>query len=222
MRKGLKASDLAWLNEMSLDQTLKVGQRIKLPHQEFLDAGREAKNKFLALAHYMDSHGGKLPPNPANPPSLESQILDSNWKRESKNGYDFYMDMLARVRKVHGQLFLGPTTARSRFNQIQAGKPDRRSGDDGGHFIAARFNGPNDSFNHFAQDANFNRSAYKALENSWANDLRAGKKVFVDIILQYAGTSRRPYRLTVTWYVNGERNLRNFPNEPREASNGRR
>ncbi|MFB9047965.1 DNA/RNA non-specific endonuclease [Sphingobium indicum] len=142
--------------------------------------------------------------------------------RESKNGYDFYMDMLARVKKVHGQLFLGPTTARSRFNQIQAGKPDRRSGDDGGHFIAARFNGPNDNFNHFAQDANFNRSAYKALENSWANDLRAGKKVFVDIIPQYAGTSRRPYRLTVTWYVNGERNLRNFPNEPRGASNGRR
>src|SRR3546814_5634025 len=95
--------------------------------------------------------------------------------RESKNGYDFYMDMLARVRKVHGQLFLGPTTARSRFNQIQAGKPDRRSGDDRGHFIAARFTVPNDSFNHFPQDANFNRSASKALENSWANDLRAGR-----------------------------------------------
>ena len=87
-RKGLTVRDLAWLNQHPLDRPLRIGQRIKLPHQAYLDAGQAARTKFLALAHYMDTHGGKLPPDPANPPSLESQILDTNWRKETKNGYD--------------------------------------------------------------------------------------------------------------------------------------
>lgn len=78
-RQGLTAADLAWLNSMPIDQPLQIGQRLKVPHQAYLDAGRAAKNKFVALAHYMDTHGGALPPNPADPQSLESQLLDSNW-----------------------------------------------------------------------------------------------------------------------------------------------
>ncbi|KEQ51648.1 DNA/RNA non-specific endonuclease [Sphingobium chlorophenolicum] len=222
LRKGLKASDLAWLNEMPLHQTLKVGQQIKLPHQRILDAGREAKNKFLALAYYMDSHDGKFPPNPANPPSLESQILNSNWKRESKNGYDFYIDMLARLRRVGGNLSDGPTGARSRRNQLQAGRPNRRPSDDGGHFIASRFNGPSDSFNHFAQEANFNRGAYRAIEDGWAKELQKGHKVFVDIVPHYEGTSRRPDSITVTWFVDGQRRGKIFSNETKGRSNGKK
>ncbi|WP_336950897.1 DNA/RNA non-specific endonuclease [Sphingobium aromaticivastans] len=222
LRKGLRASDLAWLNRMPLDQPLRIGQRIKLPHQQSLDAGREAKNKFLALAYYMDTHGGKLPPNPAKPPSLESQILDSNWTRQSKNGYDFHIDILARLRKAGGRLSLGPTGARSRRNQLQAGRPDRRPSDDGGHFIASRFNGPSDSFNHFAQDANFNRGAYRAMEDSWAKELRAGKKVIVEIIPKYIGTSRRPNSITVTWEIDGKHNFQFFPNEAKGRASGKR
>jgi LysM repeat protein len=142
LRKGLTASDLAWLNTQPLDSPLSVGQQVKLPHQAYLDAGRAAKNKFLALAHYMDTNGGKLPPNPADPPSLESQILDTNWRRETKDGYDFHIDVAARTRRTSGALSLAEKAARSRRNQAAAGKPDRLASDDGGHYIAARFNGP--------------------------------------------------------------------------------
>ena len=212
-RKGLTARDLAWLNQHPLDRPLRIGQRIKLPHQAYLDAGQAARTKFLALAHYMDRHGGKLPPDPANPPSLESQILDTNWRKETKNGYDFHIDVIARPREIVADLTNGPIAKRSRREQAQAGKPDRRPDDEGGHFIAARFNGPRDSFNHFAQDRNFNRGAYRAMEDGWAKNLREGKKVVVDIVPLYEGTSRRPYRINVTWRVNGTEEFRDFSNE---------
>lgn len=192
---------------------MRVGQQIKLPHQSFLDEGRAARNKFLALSHYVQVHG-RLPPNPANPPSLENQILDSNWRRETRNGYDYQVDVISRTRLTYGQLSLATAPQRSRRNQAQASKPDRLPTDDGGHYIAARFNGPRNSFNHFAQDANFNRGAYRAMEDGWAKELLAGRKVFVTIKPQYVGTSKRPYRLTVTWSVDGRSEQeRSFPNE---------
>ncbi|WP_254602633.1 DNA/RNA non-specific endonuclease [Sphingomonas bacterium] len=63
-----------------------------------------------------------------------------------------------------GNLTLADAT-RSKTNQREASKPDRLRTDDGGHFIAARFNGPSDKINHFAQDANFNRGAYRVMED---------------------------------------------------------
>ncbi|WP_037487873.1 LysM peptidoglycan-binding domain-containing protein [Sphingobium indicum] len=221
-RKGLTARDLAWLNQHPIDRPLSIGQRIKLPHQAYLDAGRAARAKFLALAYYMDTHGGKLPSDPSNPPSLESQILDTNWRKETKNGYDFHIDVIARPRKIFANLSNGPKASRSRRNQASAGKPDRLASDDGGHFIAARFNGPGDSVNHFAQDRNFNRGAYRAMEDGWAKELRVGKKVIVDIVPHYEGISKRPYSLTVTWYVDGKKRVREFANETKGQASGNR
>jgi hypothetical protein len=105
------------------------------------------------------------------------------------------------------------TAARSRRNQREAGGADRRETDDGGHYIAARFNGPSDVFNHFAQDANFNRGAYRVMENSWAANVRAGHRVSVDIVPHYDGLSRRPDRIAVTWFIDGNKHLHTFANE---------
>lgn len=221
-RKGLTATELAWLNGIPIERPLQIGQRIKVPHQTFLERGREARNKYLALAYYARTHGGQLPPNPARPPTLESQILDSNWKREIRNGYEFQIDALSRMREVYGLLSFTLSPVRSRRTQLEAGKPDRRASDDGGHYIAARFNGPRDGFNHFAQDANFNRGAYRIIENGWAKEMRAGHKVFVDIVPHYAGTSQRPDRIVVTWYIDGEKHSKKFPNESTRKSDGKR
>ncbi|MBZ9646367.1 DNA/RNA non-specific endonuclease [Sphingobium sp. 3R8] len=106
--------------------------------------------------------------------------------------------------------------------QAQAGKPDRLGDDDGGHFIAARFNGPSDSFNYFAQNANFNRGSYRAMEDGWARELRAGHKVFVDIEPLYEGTSKRPYQINVSWEVDGQRTIQKFPNQAKGRASGKR
>ena len=211
-RKGLTAADLIWLNELSADRALRIGQKIKLPHQLFLDRGKRARDTFLALAHYIDATGGKLPPNVARPPSIALQVESAGLRAIRSNGYAFDVDVLLRSRRTAGELQL-KQESRSRKLQADAGKPDRRATDDGGHFIAARFNGPRQWFNYFAQDANFNRGSYRALEDKWAKAIRSGKRVFVDIVPHYRGTSMRPYKLTVVWYIGSRKQAKDFHNE---------
>ena len=97
--------------------------------------------------------------------------------------------------------------------QAEAGKPDRRPQDDGGHFIAPRFGGPKAAYNHFAQEANFNRGAYRALEEGWAKAQKEGKDVRVRIDARYAVHSRRAEELRVEWIISGTRKHRDFGNE---------
>jgi hypothetical protein len=113
---------------------------------------------------------------------------------------------------VRGELDGSQVAPRSRAEQARAGGEQRKPTDDGGHFIAARFNGPRDWFNHFAQDANFNRGVYRQIEKEWADDIKAGKRVFVDIIPHYDGSSIRPDRLTIRWKVGDQGFERNLPN----------
>jgi len=107
---------------------------------------------------------------------------------------------------------LGSSEGRSKRNQVQAGRPDRLPGNDGGHFIAVRFNGPRDSFNHFAQESGFNCGEYRKLEDGWAKALRTGKRVVVWIDPEYEGASRRPYEIIVTWTIDGAESRKTFPN----------
>ena len=208
----MRVSDLAELNGISVTATLRPGQRLIVPNQAYLDAGRRAKNNFVNLAYYMETHGGRSPPNAARSPTIEEQ-LESERRSIVKNGYEFRIDGFQRSRRVGGEIREQSTEGRSRRTQAEAGKPDRRPTDDGGHFIAARFNGPRDWFNHFAQDASFNRGAYRALEDKWAKAVRLGKRVFVEILPEYRGASKRPHKLTVIWYVDGKRLLQDFANE---------
>jgi LysM repeat protein len=209
-RKGLTVADLAQLNNIPADGTLRIGQRLMIPHQRYLDDGREAKNKFLALAYYMRTHDGRMPPNPASPPSLESQILDHNWRQEIRGNYNYYIDVGSRFRLVFGVVTLTDTPKRSRKSQKEV--PERGPRDDGGHYVAPRFNGPTDWFNHFAQDLHINRGAYRVMEDGWYKAAAAGKKVFLNIKPIYPGASRRPSDIEVTWYIDGKRHFKNFPN----------
>lgn len=210
MRAGLTPEGLEWLNDKS-DDRLQVGDEIKLPNQDFLDAGKDAYDRFNALDNYMQTHGGQLPPDPAHPPSLFEQEYGPGSKVEKANGYTYDIDPASRTRLAYGELS-DETASRSRTNQRNAGGDDRLASDDGGHFIASRFNGPSDAFNHFAQDANFNRGAYRALEDEWANDLGAGEHVSVDIVASYSGDSKRPDQLIVGWTIAGTHHREVFNN----------
>jgi LysM repeat protein len=199
-RKGLTVAALAWLNGIRSGDTLSIGQQLKVPKQSYLDAGRAAKNNFVALAYYIETRGS-LPPNAARAPSPSGQIPELRLRREIANGYVYEIDGLERTHRISGQLVNSPSQGRSRLAQSTAGRPDRLASDHGGHFIARRFNGPTDQFNHFAQDAAFNRGAYAALEQKWAAALRAGEKVWIDIRASYEGISRRPALIVVTYKV---------------------
>lgn len=136
--------------------------------------------------------------------------------RVARNGYNFDVNSETgpgrRTERVSGKLRLNQTSKRSRNAQARAGGADRKPTDDGGHFIAARFNGPRDWFNHFAQNSSFNRGAYRAIEDGWAKEIKAGKRVVVDIVPHYTGSSTRPDKLTITWKVGNEEYVQELPN----------
>ena len=155
-------------------------------------------------------------------PAIARRAAEENWRRVTRNGYHFLVDASGRTRHVSGVVVLNIGQGRSRSAQASAGRPDRRLSDDGGHYIARRFNGPTEAFNHFAQDANFNRGAYRALEDQWARAIRAGKAVMVRVVPSYDASSRRPSRINVWFWIDGEENSVRFPNEPREKPNAKR
>ncbi|WP_294292499.1 DNA/RNA non-specific endonuclease [uncultured Sphingomonas sp.] len=137
-----------------------------------------------------------------------------------RNGYTYQIDARERTRRVSGTLTVADAPSRSRTSQRHAGGAEHRTSDDGGHYIAARFNGPIEAINHFAQDANFNRGGYRLLEDEWARDKRAGRAVSVKIVPQFGGDSVRPSTINVWWTVDGERKSVKFPNERSEKRRG--
>jgi predicted ribonuclease toxin of YeeF-YezG toxin-antitoxin module len=137
----------------------------------------------------------------------------SETRRVQANGYNFDVDSADRTVRASGELRLQPTQRRSPSAQRAAGKPDRLPQDHGGHFVGRQFGGPEIRENHFAQNARFNQSGYRRLEDEWKGFLRSRKRVSVDVRAQYSGGSRRPSQIDVTYYVNGERKFRRFPNE---------
>jgi len=130
----------------------------------------------------------------------------------ARNGYTYKIDDEGRTTQVTGTLTLNPNQTRSRAAQAAAGGADRLPTDDGGHYVAVRFDGPTDTFNHFAQDANFYRGGYRMLENQWAKDVRQGDPVWVKIVPEYAGSSQRPGSIDVFYSVDGHSNRKTFSN----------
>lgn len=82
-----------------------------------------------------------------------------------------------------------------------------------GDFIAREFGGPEISYNHFAQNARFNLSEYRVIENKWKKALKAGKRVTVDIHAAYTGNSRRPDWIFVFSNIGGIDEIDRMPNK---------
>lgn len=126
------------------------------------------------------------------------------------------------MRRVCGVLTVADTPVRSRTLQRHAGGVERRASDDGDHYSAARFNGPSEAFNHFAQNANFNRGGFRVLEDEWAREKRAGRAVTVRIVPQFYDASVRPSKINVWWTVDGKKKTVRFSNERSEKYHGNR
>jgi len=139
----------------------------------------------------------------------------------TRNGYTFELDANARTREVSGHLSTDQTAARSRTAQARVGGADRQPGDDGGHYIARRFNGPTDAFNHFAQDAKVNRGRYRAMEDQWARAKGKGKSVWVKIVPVFEGKSQRPSRINVWFTIDGREHSLQIPNDSGKKSDGK-
>lgn len=83
--------------------------------------------------------------------------------------------------------------------------------DDAGHIIGHRFLGDQGVRNMFPQNFNFNRSAYKTMENEWAAWIDAGGTVKVNVALK-GGTADRPAQVGVVYEVLNAQGKRVFKN----------
>lgn len=101
-------------------------------------------------------------------------------------------------KMAYGQLTLDAQVERDAAAQRAAGGEDRRTAgneygvDDGGHLIGARFGGAPGEENLTPQDRNLNRSQYNRMESGWADHLRAGDRVYVNIESYDGNGSDRP------------------------------
>lgn len=73
--------------------------------------------------------------------------------------------------------------------------------DHAGHLFADRYGGSPDIDNLVSQADYVNTSEYKKIENAWAKALEEGKKVSVDIDINYISTSERPVSFDVSYMI---------------------
>jgi DNA/RNA non-specific endonuclease len=72
--------------------------------------------------------------------------------------------------------------------------------DVGGHIVGHRFVKDQGEVNLFPQNVQFNNSAYRKLENEWADWIKQGKEVQIDVQLS-GGTAARPDKIDVFYKV---------------------
>ena len=130
--------------------------------------------------------------------------------------YTYATDDTGRVQEVTGRLEL-KTHDRNGYQQSKAGQEggikDGIAGDEGGHLIAAIFNGPGEQINYHAMDGTLNKSGWKKMENDWAEALEAGQTVDVEIKATFEGDSKRPDAFRVDYAIDGKSYTRTFFND---------
>lgn len=140
--------------------------------------------------------------------------LDSN--TDYKVGsYTYETDSVGNVNRVHGSLEL-KARDRNTYQQTKSaefnGIKDGLKSDDGGHLVASIFNGPGEQINYLPMNLNLNRGRWKKMENTWAEALKSGKKVSIDIKPIYEGASKRPAAFDVKYWIDGKQKKVYFEN----------
>jgi hypothetical protein len=144
-------------------------------------------------------------------PELNSEHLKAD-AEYIVNGYDYHTDGKGRVVEASGDLEL-KSSDRNPYQQEISGRDDRLPTDQGGHLIATIFHGPGDRLNLVPMNGNLNVGAWKKMENGFAEALKAGKSVDVDIKAIYSGDSTRPTHFVIDAKVGGEPKTFTFRNQ---------
>ncbi|NOQ65507.1 MAG: hypothetical protein GQ582_13430 [Methyloprofundus sp.] len=125
-------------------------------------------------------------------------------------------DDQGRVARVEGEL----TLSKHDRNTHQQGKSGKEGGikdglkkDDGGHLIASIFDGAGEQINYVPMDSNLNRSAWKKMENTWAEALKKDPVPVVKVsIMPVYSNSKRPNEFLVVYWIDGEKTVAYFEN----------
>ena len=188
-------NELFCSDNLDMDEILNEQEN---PHQDVIDCE----------TYYYDDNGDLYRIGNELQPNCQYEI----------NGYTYKTDELGRIVSVEGRLHMkdreGRLPIRDSIEDI--GKGDQKEGDDRGHLVGDQFDGSNGLENMVPQDANINRNDFKNFENELAKEVKDGKDVKVKVEPVYEGDSRRPSAIVVTYSIDGEENVRIFPNSQEE------
>ena len=124
------------------------------------------------------------------------------------DGVIYKTDDLGRIVSVtfeHLQL-KPPGQARKSLNHVtieMLGKGYEIAGDQKGHIIGDRFQGANSIANLVPMSPQLNQRDYKAIENIWAEAIENDQIVDGTIKFLYDGTSFRPSRMDISYFIDG-------------------
>ena len=157
--------------------------------QQFIDEYK-AKNPDTKLSDedLLDQHeagdgANNVPDKKAAAPPVKYGTNEATWT----------LDESGRPISVEAKLDSTYSTERSRSEidlQGKVGGEARLDDDDGGHLIGHRFMSDQGEKNLFPQNANLNRSAYKKMENEWADWTDEGFEVKLKVSLDPPGADR--------------------------------
>ena len=130
------------------------------------------------------------------------------------NGYKYETDDNGRIISAEGKLQLKDHEGRLDMDsRSQLDKGDMKDTDDRGHLIADRFNGSGGIENLVPMDRELNQHGdYSSLENTLADAVNDGAKVYLKVEPVYEGNSTRPSEFKVSYEINGEKTVKVFLN----------
>ena len=168
-----------------------------------LDSNPEAQRTMEALVDLTEEHGvvktvitdgshienGRLKPNVIYQTGEHAYFYETNADGLVVRAYTEGLQL-----KIHdGRLDHNPNTY------------GKQQGDHAGHLFGDRFGGSPELDNLVSQASRVNLSEYKVIENQWANALKSGKKVSVNIDIKYDTGNSRPVAFKVTYEIDGVR-----------------
>jgi DNA/RNA non-specific endonuclease len=143
------------------------------------------------------SGASKASSPPPPPPPKKAASIDGNsaeWTLDARGRPVKVTATLTSVKPEAGDRGSGELSAQDKIRALG------KKGDDAGHMIGHRFMGDQGENNLFPQQGNFNKGAYKKLENEWADWIDRGCTVKVNVELS-GGTSDRPDEVAVSYEV---------------------
>ena len=177
-----------------------------------------ARESIEGMKRQLDDHFA--PPAPTASPTTSARAADVaqagvHTAKVGANSVEWTVDANGYPKHVEATLSeLQPSgAARSSAETTAQDKVRGRGidGDDAGHVIGHRFLGDQGTRNMFPQQFNFNRGAYKTMENEWAAWIDHGGTVKAKVDL-LGGTPERPDQVKVTYEVFNDAGKRVFRN----------
>ena len=124
--------------------------------------------------------------------------------------YNYETDELGRISNWNTEN-LQLTQREKRLNHV-AKTPGKLKGDHAGHLAGDRFGGSPKLDNMVSQSQHVNLSDYRKIGNVWAQAIKQGKEVAVNVEVRYDKNGLRPTEFIVEYIIDGDATIQNIFN----------